>query len=124
MSTIDRRLITTAPTAPTGTAFGAELRRMREARQLSQSRLANLASINHAHVSRLEGGTRNPTREMVGDLCRAMAATAEERMGLMVAGGFVPDDAREFLTLWGQLPMSWRLQLVSIAKAVVEERAA
>lgn len=122
MTAIDRRLITPRPAT---SGFGAELRRMRCEHRLSQSRLADRASLDHSYISRLESGARvEPSRDTIEALADAMELTPDERMRLLVASGFVPDDARELLHLWGQLPMSWRLQLVSIAKAVVEGQEA
>jgi transcriptional regulator with XRE-family HTH domain len=53
MST-DHRLITTTLAS---SAFSAELRRLRAEHRLSQNRLAELASVDHSHISRLESGT-------------------------------------------------------------------
>ena len=43
--------------------FAPLLREYRDRRRLSQSRLAEAAGFDHSYVSRLESGTRMPTRD-------------------------------------------------------------
>ena len=50
--------------APTIT-FDEELRRWREARRLSQLALAGEAEVSQRHLSFLETGRSNPSRQMV-----------------------------------------------------------
>lgn len=45
--------------------FGAYLKHVRMAKDISQSRLADLAWLDHSYVSRLEGGSREPSRAAV-----------------------------------------------------------
>ena len=45
--------------------FGAYLRHVRMAKDISQSELANRAGYDHSFLSRLEAGTREPSRAAV-----------------------------------------------------------
>lgn len=74
--------------------FGPTLRRLREDRGLSQSRLAERAGFDHSYVSRLEGGARQPTRGAVNDLAAALACTEAEQDALLLAAGFVNGQPR------------------------------
>jgi transcriptional regulator with XRE-family HTH domain len=73
------------------TAFMQELKRLRAEHRLSQSKLADLASLDHSHISRLESGHRVPTVEVVRDLIRAMRLTPYRAARLMLSAGFVPE---------------------------------
>lgn len=68
--------------------FTELLRQLREARGLSQVRLARHAGISHSYVSRLEAGNRTPTRAAVERLAAALVCTAAERDALLLAAGF------------------------------------
>lgn len=84
----------------TATTFGEELRRQRARQRISQSRLALEAGFDHSYVSRIESGTRKPTREAVLALADALRAAPQERDRLLIAAGFMPDDpgVREIVT--------------------------
>jgi transcriptional regulator with XRE-family HTH domain len=71
-------------------SFALALRQCREARRLSQSRLAAEAGFDHSYVSRLESGTRTPTREAVMRLGQALSLDDSYRDSLLVAAGFMP----------------------------------
>lgn len=70
------------------TAFPAQLATLRASRRLSQSRLAAAAGVQHSFLSRLEGGSRNPSRNTVVALADALHATDTERDQLLGAAGF------------------------------------
>lgn len=74
----------------TMTAFAPLLREYRDRRRLSQSRLAEAAGFDHSYVSRLESGTRMPTRDAVLKLAEAMTLGDGERDALLAAAGFMP----------------------------------
>lgn len=82
--------MTTQTTALSGGAFGTALAQIRQQRRpyLSQSRLGDAAGFDHSYVSRLETGTRQPTRVAVLALASALQATPDERDALLLAGGF------------------------------------
>jgi transcriptional regulator with XRE-family HTH domain len=71
------------------TAFGATLKRIRERRRISQSRLAELANVDHSLVSRYESGGRFPTRETIAILAEELDASDEETAELMTSAGFI-----------------------------------
>lgn len=70
-------------------AFGPLLKRTRESRGLSQSRLAEKAGFDHSYVSRVESGARQFTRDALAQVCAALAVNADEREALFHAAGFV-----------------------------------
>lgn len=71
-------------------AFSLELKTQREAMGLSQSKLADLADLDHSYVSRLESGARQPTRDAVYSLSTALGATETETRALLLAAGYSP----------------------------------
>jgi transcriptional regulator with XRE-family HTH domain len=75
---------------PGSIAFAQLLRECRDRRRLSQSRLAEAAGFDHSYVSRLESGTRMPTRDAVLKLAEALALDEGERDALLAAAGFMP----------------------------------
>lgn len=70
--------------------FAPMLREYRDRRRMSQSRLAKAAGFDHSYVSRLESGTRMPTRDAVVKLAEAMTLGDSERDALLAAAGFMP----------------------------------
>lgn len=78
--------------------FGVLLKGLREARRVSQSKLAERADFDHSYVSRLESGARMPTRDAVERLAQAMALTQVEEDGLLAAAGFLPRDVASLLS--------------------------
>lgn len=77
-----------APAAPQ--SFGDHLRTWRQLRHLSQLELADEADISTRHVSFMETGRTNPSREMVLRLCERLAIPLRERNALLVAAGYAP----------------------------------
>jgi transcriptional regulator with XRE-family HTH domain len=55
--------------------FGRAVRRVREAKRLSQEQLAESARIHRTYLSGVETGTRNPTLEIVERLAKALDVT-------------------------------------------------
>ena len=78
--------------------FGRLLKRCREARGVSQSKLAERAGFDHSYVSRLESGARTPTRDAVDRLGEALALNQIERDALLAAAGFLPRDVSSLLS--------------------------
>src|SRR5512140_2824809 len=72
------------------TAVGPILRRWREAKSLSQERLAAIAEVSTRHVSFVETGKSAPSREMVLVLANALGLPLRERNALLLAAGFAP----------------------------------
>jgi transcriptional regulator with XRE-family HTH domain len=76
----------------TAIPFGKLLADFRQERRLSQSSLAERADFSHSYISRLEGGTRQATREAVERLAGALTLTRGERGMLLQAAGFTAQD--------------------------------
>jgi transcriptional regulator with XRE-family HTH domain len=72
------------------TAVGPLLREWRERRRLSQLALACDAEISARHLSFVETGRAQPSRDMVLRLAERLDVPLRERNGLLVAAGFAP----------------------------------
>jgi transcriptional regulator with XRE-family HTH domain len=70
--------------------IGALLRRWREARRLSQMELALEAGVSTRHLSFLENGRAQPSREMVVRLADQLDVPLRERNELLLAAGYAP----------------------------------
>jgi transcriptional regulator with XRE-family HTH domain len=70
------------------TAFGPLLRDCRRARKLSQLGLATHAEVSQRHLSFLESGRAQPSREMVLQLAQALDLPLRERNRLLLCAGF------------------------------------
>lgn len=69
---------------------GPLLRRWRSSRGLSQLALAEQAEVSTRHISYLENGKAQPSREMVLVLASALDVPLRDRNALLVAAGFAP----------------------------------
>jgi transcriptional regulator with XRE-family HTH domain len=67
---------------------GLLLRRMRANRGWSQEALASRASVSPRHLSFVENGRSNPSRDLLLSLGAALDLTLRERNELLVAAGF------------------------------------
>jgi len=79
-------------------AFGATLKRFREGRRVSQSKLAARAGFDHSYVSRLESGARMPTRDAVEQLAQALELEQVGRDELLASAGFLPGELSSLLS--------------------------
>lgn len=70
--------------------FGEHLRHWRQHRRLSQMALAQEAEISSRHLSFVETGRAQPSREMVLRLSERLDVPLRERNALLVAAGFAP----------------------------------
>ena len=70
--------------------IGDLLRDWRQRRHLSQLALANEADVSARHVSFLETGRAQPSREMLLRLSERLEIPLRERNGLLIAAGFAP----------------------------------
>lgn len=77
-----------APTAPPH--VGTLLREWRATRRLSQLDLALAADTSTRHLSCVETGKSQPSRELVARLADALAMPLRERNALLLAAGFAP----------------------------------
>ena len=82
----------TPSTAPPTAAdpFGAHLRHWRQHRRLSQLDLAHEAQVSTRHLSYVETGRAEPSREMVLRLAERLDVPLRERNALLVAAGYAP----------------------------------
>ncbi|MGH7385665.1 MAG: helix-turn-helix domain-containing protein, partial [Candidatus Rokuibacteriota bacterium] len=84
----------TTPTRPTtaraASNFGRLLRQWRERRRLSQLALAVDAEISSRHLSFIETGRAQPSREMVLLLSRVLDVPPRLRNDLLTAAGYAP----------------------------------
>src|SRR5580700_8931199 len=71
-------------------SFGVLLRRWRAVRHLSQLGLALDADISTRHLSCVETGRAQPSREMVLRLAEALQVPLRERNALLLAAGYAP----------------------------------
>ena len=69
---------------------GELLRHWREHRRLSQLELSNRAEVSTRHLSFVETGRSQPTREMILRLSEQLDVPLRERNGLLLAGGYAP----------------------------------
>jgi len=72
----------------TGPGFGAALRELRKAREMSQMQLAEVAGISQRHLSFIEIGRSQPSRAMVLRIAEAMSLPLASRNRLIVAAGY------------------------------------
>jgi transcriptional regulator with XRE-family HTH domain len=70
--------------------FGEHLRHWRQHRRLSQLDLAQEAEISTRHLSFVETGRSQPSREMVLRLAERLNVPLRERNALLVAAGYAP----------------------------------
>ncbi|HYO69930.1 MAG TPA: helix-turn-helix transcriptional regulator [Archangium sp.] len=72
------------------TAFGTLLRDWRLNRRMTQEKLALDAEVSTRHISYIETGRAQPSREMVLLLCSVLEVPLRERNVLLVSAGFAP----------------------------------
>lgn len=77
-------------TAVEPTGVGPLLRRWRESRRMSQLELALEAEVSARHISFLETGRAQPSREMLLTLSNVLDVPLRERNFLLLAAGFAP----------------------------------
>jgi transcriptional regulator with XRE-family HTH domain len=71
-------------------AFGPRLKWWREHRGLSQLALAGSAESSQRHLSFLESGRAEPSRDMVLRLCAVLDVPLRQQNALLLAAGFAP----------------------------------
>jgi transcriptional regulator with XRE-family HTH domain len=76
------------------TQFSETLKSWRNMRRLSQLELAVEAEVSARHISFLETGRAQPSREMVGRLCDALQLPLSTQNQLLTLSGFAPRYSR------------------------------
>jgi transcriptional regulator with XRE-family HTH domain len=71
-------------------SFGAELRRWRQQRGLTQLALAHAAEVSTRHLSWLETGRSEPSRAMLLRLAEHLAVPLRQRNAWLALAGFAP----------------------------------
>jgi transcriptional regulator with XRE-family HTH domain len=84
------RAATVNEPGPSGGQIGGLLRHWRAARRVSQLDLALDADVSSRHLSFVETGRAQPSREMVLRLAEALEVPLRERNALLLAAGFAP----------------------------------
>ena len=70
--------------------FGVLLRRWRERRRMTQADLAYAAESSTRHLSCLETGKAQPSREMIARLAEYLEIPLRDQNSLLLAAGFAP----------------------------------
>jgi transcriptional regulator with XRE-family HTH domain len=81
---------TLAPPAAAASHVGTLVREWRTTRRLSQLELALEANVSPRHLSCVETGKAQPSRDMIARLADALGMPLRERNALLVAAGFAP----------------------------------
>lgn len=92
-------------------SFGQALKRLREARGLTQRAVATGAEMDYSYYSRLENDrfTSRPTRPTVDRLGRALRLQAAERQQLLTAAGRFDPGAERLMRVVSTRPELARL---------------
>ena len=98
------------PTVRPAAGFGEQLRQWRQHRRLSQLALSLDAGISTRHLSFVETGRSQPSRELVLRLAECLQVPLRERNGLLLAAGYAP--------MYAQRP--WDDPALAPARAAVE----
>src|SRR3954462_2607150 len=69
---------------------GTLMQHWRRERRMSQLHLAGEAGVTQRHVSFVESGRTQPSREMVLTLARALDVPLRERNQVLLAAGYAP----------------------------------
>ena len=93
-------------------ACGAVLRHWRGVRGLSQLQLSLAAGVSTRHLSFVESGRANPSRDMLLVLAEALAIPLRERNSLLHAGGYAEPYARRPLDACELEPVKRALEFV------------
>jgi len=71
-------------------AFGTVLKEWRGVRRMSQLELGSIADVSPRHISFLETGRSQPSRQMILHLANVLDVPRQERNRLLGAAGFAP----------------------------------
>jgi len=91
---------------------GALLREWRQVRRLSQFTLALEAEVSARHLSYVETGKSQPSRDMVWRLADALDVPLRERNTLLVAAGYAPEYRESSLTTPEMAPVRRAIEFI------------
>lgn len=106
-----RSTISPPPPAPSS-HFGALLREWRGARGLSQLTLSLEADVSSRHLSYVETGKAQPSRDLVVRLADTLALPLRERNTLLVAAGYAPMFRESGLTTPEMAPVRKAIEFI------------
>lgn len=95
----------------TSGAVGVLLREWRGARRYSQLDLALEAEVSARHLSYVESGKSQPSRDLLERLAEALHMPLGERNALFLAGGFAPEFAETALSAPHMAPIQRAVEL-------------
>ena len=72
--------------------IGARIRALREAKGYTVNRLANLAGVSQSYLRDVELGNKNPTVNIVADLCWALGISLQEFFAPGTENAFLGED--------------------------------
>lgn len=101
-----------AETATTDSGFGRLLRQWRAQRGLSQLGLSVEAGVSSRHLSFVETGRAQPSREMVLLLARTLDVPLRDRNDLLIAAGYAPVYRRTGLDAPAMAPVRRALDFI------------
>jgi transcriptional regulator with XRE-family HTH domain len=99
------------PPAPSA-HVGALLREWRAARRLSQLNLALDVGTSTRHLSCVETGKAQPSRDMVARLADALGMPLRERNALLIAAGYAPEYRETALTTPEMAPQRRAIEVI------------
>ena len=103
---------TRAPPAAPPSHVGTLLREWRTTRRLSQLELALEANVSPRHLSCVETGKAQPSRDMITRLADALDMPLRERNALLVAAGFAPRYRETELTTPEMAPVRRAIEFI------------
>lgn len=96
------------------------LKFFRESRNLTKSRLAQLAGVSQSYISDIEAGKKNPTVEVLSRICDALGISLVEFLsGETNETGLNPETAR-FAKIVEKLPAEERRALMQYVEARIK----
>lgn len=100
------------------TSFADTIKQLRDARGLSQNKLAALAKYDRSYIVRLEDGSRQPSRVTVMAIADALNLSDQETDELRQAAGFAPRCNTE-VERFRRLPVDVQRAVLDFAEKVV-----
>ena len=100
------------PASTDAPPFGALLREVRSARHLSQLDLSLQAEVSQRHLSFLESGRAQPSREMILQLAQALDLPLREQNRLLISAGYAGVYPQRPLAATDMQPVRQALELM------------